>query len=125
MIIQWFPGHMAKARRQVEEKLKLVDFVMELVDARAPLSSQNPMLQQVLQSKTKMIVLMKRDLADQRVTENWINYFKDKNIPAIAVDVNDKTDIKKVIQLAKSLGQEKMDKLMKKGIQPRPARAMI
>ncbi|AXI09065.1 ribosome biogenesis GTPase YlqF [Oceanobacillus zhaokaii] len=125
MIIQWFPGHMAKARRQVEEKLKLVDFVMELVDARAPLSSQNPMLQQVLQSKTKMIVLMKRDLADQRVTENWINYFKDKDIPAIAVDVNEKTDIKKVIQLAKSLGQEKMDKLMKKGIQPRPARAMI
>lgn len=125
MTIQWFPGHMAKARREVEEKLKLVDFVMELVDARAPLSSQNPMLQQVLQTKSKMIVLMKKDLADVRETEKWITYFKERDIPAIAINVNDKSDIKRVIQLAKELGQEKMDKLLKKGIQPRPARAMI
>src|SRR5699024_675837 len=95
MSIQWFPGHMAKARREIEEKLKLVDFVMELADARAPLSSQNPMLQQVLQNKTKMIVLMKRDLADQRETEKWIAHFKEKNVPAIAVNVNDKADIKR------------------------------
>lgn len=116
---------MAKARREVEEKLKLVDFVMELVDARAPLSSQNPMLQQVLQNKPKMIVLMKRDLADHKETEKWISYFKDRDITAISINVNDKADIKRVIQLAKELGQEKMEKLKKKGIQPRPARAMI
>jgi ribosome biogenesis GTPase A len=125
MSIQWFPGHMAKARRQVEEKLKLVDFVMELVDARAPYSSQNPMLQQVMQSKSKMIVLMKKDLADQRETERWIGHFKEIGIPAIAVDVNNKADVNRVIQMAKELGQVKMEKLMKKGIQPRPARAMI
>ncbi|MFD1038005.1 ribosome biogenesis GTPase YlqF [Virgibacillus byunsanensis] len=125
MAIQWFPGHMAKARRQVEEKLKLVDFVMELVDARAPLSSQNPMLQEVLQNKPKMIVLMKRDLADQRETDKWISYFKENNITAIAINVNDKADIKRVIQLGKELGKDKMEKLMKKGIQPRAARAMI
>ncbi|SHF51116.1 ribosome biogenesis GTPase YlqF [Ornithinibacillus halophilus] len=125
MTIQWFPGHMAKARREVEEKLKLVDFVMELVDARAPLSSQNPMLQQVLQQKTKMIVLMKKDLADQKATDMWLNYFEKEGITAIAIDVNDKADIKRVIQLAKELGQEKMEKLKKKGIQPRAARAMI
>lgn len=125
MTIQWFPGHMAKARRQVEEKLKLVDFVMELVDARAPLSSQNPMLQQVLQNKTKMIVLMKKDLADQRETDKWIAYFKENSIPAIAVNVNDKADVKHVIQLAKELGQEKQERLLKKGIQPRATRAMI
>ncbi|MGY0691539.1 ribosome biogenesis GTPase YlqF [Virgibacillus sp. FSP13] len=125
MPIQWFPGHMAKARREVEEKLKLVDFVMELVDARAPLSSQNPMLQQVLQSKPKMIVLMKKDLADQRETDKWIQYFNQKGSTAIAINVNDKSDIQKVIQIAKDLGQEKMEKLKKKGIQPRPARAMI
>ncbi len=116
---------MAKARREVEEKLKLVDFVMELVDARAPLSSQNPMLQQVLQQKSKMVVLMKKDLADNRQTEEWISYFKEQSIPAIAINVNDKSDIKKVIQLAKDLGQEKLDKLIKKGIHPRPSRAMI
>ncbi|MFD1447097.1 ribosome biogenesis GTPase YlqF [Oceanobacillus profundus] len=125
MTIQWFPGHMAKARREVEEKLKLVDFVMELVDARAPLSSQNPMLQQVLQQKSKMVVLMKKDLADARQTEKWIAHLREKKIPAIAVDVNNKADIKNVIQMAKELGQSKMDKLLKKGIKPRAARAMI
>lgn len=125
MTIQWFPGHMAKARRQVEEKLKLVDFVMELVDARAPLSSQNPMLQQVLQSKPKMIILMKKDLSDQRETEKWISYFQQKNITAIAINVNDKGDVQKVIHQAKALGQEKMEKLKKKGIKPRAMRAMI
>ncbi len=125
MTIQWFPGHMAKARREVEEKLKLVDFVMELVDARAPLSSQNPMLQQVLQNKPKMVVLMKKDLADSRETDRWISHFKDQNIQAVAINVNDKADLKRVIQLGKELGQAKMEKLRKKGIQPRPARAMI
>ncbi|WP_164669021.1 ribosome biogenesis GTPase YlqF [Virgibacillus doumboii] len=125
MTIQWFPGHMAKARREVEEKLKLVDFVMELVDARAPLASQNPMLQQVLQNKPKMIVLMKRDLADNSKTDRWISHFKNQDIKAIAINVNDKNDINRVVQLGKEMGQEKMDKLLKKGIQPRPARAMI
>ncbi|WP_010093453.1 ribosome biogenesis GTPase YlqF [Ornithinibacillus scapharcae] len=125
MTIQWFPGHMAKARREIEEKLKLVDFVMELVDARAPLSSQNPMLQQVLQNKSKMILLMKRDLADVQVTNEWIKYFQERDIPALAVNVNDKSDVNKVIQLAKELGQKKLDKLIQKGIQPRASRAMI
>ncbi|UJL48238.1 ribosome biogenesis GTPase YlqF [Virgibacillus sp. NKC19-16] len=125
MTIQWFPGHMAKARREVEEKLKLVDFVMELVDARAPLSSQNPMLQQVLQNKPKMIVLMKKDLADDRETEKWIKHFKENDVRTLAIDVNDKADINRIIQLAKELGQEKMEKLKKKGINPRPSRAMI
>ncbi|MFZ3576587.1 ribosome biogenesis GTPase YlqF [Virgibacillus sp. DJP39] len=125
MTIQWFPGHMAKARRQVEEKLKLVDFIMELVDARAPLSSQNPMLQQVLQSKPKMIILMKKDLADNRETDKWITYFHERDITAIAVNVNDKGDIQKVIHQAKVLGQVKMDKLKRKGIKPRASRAMI
>ncbi|WP_430785967.1 ribosome biogenesis GTPase YlqF [Virgibacillus flavescens] len=125
MAIQWFPGHMAKARRQVEEKLKLVDFVMELVDARAPLSSQNPMLQQVMQSKPKMIILMKKDLSDKQETDKWISYFQQKNITAIAINVNDKVDIQKVIHQAKALGKEKMDKLIKKGIKPRAMRAMI
>lgn len=125
MTIQWFPGHMAKARREVQEKLKLVDFVIELVDTRAPLSSQNPMLQQILQNKSKMIVLMKRDLADPNTTNKFLSFFKEKEIPAVAVNVDDKNDIKHVIELAKQLGQEKLKKLEKKGIRPRPARAMI
>lgn len=125
MTIQWFPGHMAKARREIEEKLKLADFIIELVDARAPLSSQNPMLQKTLQNKPKMIVLMKRDLADTHETEKWLSYFKGKGNAAIAVNVNDKANIQRVIQLGKELAKGKMDKLAEKGIRPRPARAMI
>lgn len=125
MTIQWFPGHMAKAKREIEEKLKLVDFVIELVDARAPLSTQNPMLQQVLQQKTKMIVLMKKDLADSTETKQWLAYFQKKNIAAVAVNVNNKTDIDQVIQTVKACGKDKMAKLQKKGIQPRATRAMI
>ncbi|NBJ68421.1 MULTISPECIES: ribosome biogenesis GTPase YlqF [Clostridia] len=125
MTIQWFPGHMAKAKREVEEKLKLVDFVIELVDARAPLSSQNPMLQQVIQQKPKMIVMMKKDLADQQVTEQWVDYFQRQNISAIAINVNERNDIQAVIQLAKEQTRKKMEKLKAKGIQPRAARAVI
>lgn len=125
MTIQWFPGHMAKARREIEEKIKQVDFVIELVDARAPFSSQNPMLQEILADKPKMVLLMKKDLADNKETGKWVSYFNERQIQAIAVDVNNKSDISKVIQLGKTLGQEKVDQLMKKGIQARPARAMI
>ncbi|MYL28322.1 MULTISPECIES: ribosome biogenesis GTPase YlqF [Halobacillus] len=125
MTIQWFPGHMAKAKREVAEKLKLVDFVIELVDARAPLSSQNPMLHGILQEKPKMVVLMKKDLADPGVTEQWIEYFQNRNIPAVAIEANQKQDVQRVIQKAKALGKEKIDKLVAKGIRPRASRAMI
>ncbi|WLR46964.1 ribosome biogenesis GTPase YlqF [Halobacillus litoralis] len=125
MTIQWFPGHMAKAKREVAEKLKLVDFVIELVDARAPLSSQNPMLHNTLQEKPKMMVLMKKDLADTQITSEWIEHFKEKGIPAVEIEANHKQDVQKVVQLAKELGKEKMDKLKAKGIRPRASRAMI
>lgn len=125
MTIQWFPGHMAKAKRQVEEKLKLVDFVMELVDARAPYSSQNPMLHQVLNQKQKMVVLMKKDLADQAMTEKWIQWYEDQGITAISIDAMNHKNVQHVVSVAKQLGQEKMQKQIKKGIRPRPSRAMI
>ncbi|GEN54163.1 ribosome biogenesis GTPase YlqF [Halobacillus faecis] len=125
MTIQWFPGHMAKAKREVAEKLKLVDFVIELVDARAPLSSQNPMLHNTLQEKPKMMVLMKKDLADTQITNEWIEHFKERGIPSVAIEANQKQDVQKVVQLAKELGKEKMDKLKAKGIRPRASRAMI
>lgn len=125
MQIQWFPGHMAKARREVEQNLKLVDFVIELLDARAPNSSENPMLHQIIQSKDKMVVLMKKDLADPQVTNEWLTHFKERDIPAIAVDANKPDDIKKVIQLAKNVGKKKIDKLVQKGMKPRAHRAMI
>lgn len=125
MTIQWFPGHMAKAKREVAEKLKLVDFVIELVDARAPHSSENPMLHEILQDKPKMIVLMKKDLADPGITNEWLQYNRQKGIPSIAIEANRKSDVQKVIQQAKELGKEKMEKLKAKGVRPRASRAMI
>jgi|SRR5690625_3617115 len=125
MTIQWFPGHMAKAQRELEEKLKLVDFIIELVDARAPLSSQNPMLQNMLKEKPKLMVLMKNDLADPRETEQWINTFENEGNVAIAVNVNNKADISQVVRYGKQLGQKKIDQLEKKGIKSRPPRAVI
>src|SRR5690625_2035702 len=125
MTIQWFPGHMAKARRQIEENLNLVDLIIELVDARAPISSQNPMLQKITKNKPNLLVLMKSDLADMRETQKWISYFKEEGISSIAINVNNKTNIQQTIELAKKLGQKKSDKLIKRGIQPRALRAMV
>lgn len=80
MTIQWFPGHMTKARRQIQEKLKLIDVVIELLDARLPLSSRNPMIDEILQGKPRLIVLNKSDLADPSVTRQWIAFLSRKVI---------------------------------------------
>ncbi|SDJ02267.1 ribosome biogenesis GTPase YlqF [Salimicrobium halophilum] len=125
MSIQWYPGHMAKARREVKENLKLVDFVIELVDARAPASSQNPMLQEEIQNKPKLVVMMKKDLADPEVTKEWLDYFQSQFSYAIAIDVNNKKDVQQIAQAARQITQEKLDKQRAKGINPRNPRAMI
>jgi ribosome biogenesis GTPase A len=116
---------MAKAKKEIEEKLKLVDFIMELVDARAPLSSHNPMLEKTVTNKTKIKILMKKDLADFSATKEWVSYFSRQGIPSAAINVNDKADIKHVVQLAKEQSQIKLERLRKKGIQPRPARGLV
>ena len=85
-VVQWFPGHMAKTRRQIKESLSLVDGITELRDARIPLSSTNPELNELIGNKPKIILLNKADLADERTTAEWISYYKSQNIPAIAVD---------------------------------------
>ncbi|MEJ8776942.1 ribosome biogenesis GTPase YlqF [Pseudogracilibacillus sp. ICA-222130] len=124
-MIQWFPGHMAKARREIEAKLKLVDVVIELVDARAPQSTQNPMLQEVIGQKEKIIVLMKKDLADAIQTDKWLQYFEAQDKTAMALDVNNKKDIQQFIELVTEKGIEKQRKLIEKGVQQRAVRALI
>ena len=85
-VIQWYPGHMAKALRQVKENLNAVDIVLELVDARLPESSRNPQLEELLQNKKSIIVLTKMDLADPKLTREWISYYEQNGHPAIAVN---------------------------------------
>ncbi|UHA59308.1 ribosome biogenesis GTPase YlqF [Metabacillus litoralis] len=125
MTIQWFPGHMAKARRQVTEKIKLIDIVFELVDARIPMSSRNPMIDEIVSSKPRIVLLNKADKADDSITKQWIEYFKEQDIPAIAIDAQSGTGLKQITALSKVLLKEKFDKMAAKGIKPRAIRALI
>ena len=121
--LQWFPGHMRKAQRLIQENLKLVDLVIELLDARIPLSSQNPMLREIIQDKPRLIVLGKADLAAN--VDAWLKKFRDENFFAVAVDAAHGTGIKNLIAQAKSLTESKTHKLSKHGAKPRAARVMI
>lgn len=121
--LQWFPGHMQKAKRLIQENLPLVDLVIELLDARIPISSQNPMLREILGEKPRLIVLNKADLAAN--VDFWLKKFRDDNFSAVAVDSVKGTGIKKLISLAKSLAASKTNKFAKFGAKPRSARAMI
>nr|WP_269448541.1 ribosome biogenesis GTPase YlqF [Metabacillus kandeliae] len=123
--IQWFPGHMAKARRQVTEKLKLIDIVLELVDARVPLSSRNPMIDEIVNNKPRLVLLNKADMADKTVTKEWMKYFKNKGITALPIDSQSGTGIKDILPACKLILKEKFDKMAAKGIRPRAVRALI
>lgn len=125
MTIQWFPGHMAKARREVTEKLKLVDIVYELVDARIPLSSRNPMMNEITQQKPRIVLLNKADLADPAITAEWAAFFAKEGTPAVPVVATAGEGLRKIESEAKRLVAPKMEAMLKKGIRPRAVRAMI
>ena len=123
--IQWFPGHMSKARRQVQENLKFVDFVTVLVDARLPLSSQNPMLTKIVGDKPKLMILNKVDLADPVATKEWQDYFESKGIKTLAINSKEQSTVKKVTDAAKSLMADKITRQKERGIQIETLRTMI
>lgn len=124
-MIQWFPGHMAKARKEIEEKLKLVDIVYELIDARIPLSSRNPMIKEIIKNKPRLVLMTKSSMADGEETKKWINYISRQNDAVLAIDSLDGTNIKKIITVSKELLKDKFAKEMAKGLKPRPIRGMI
>lgn len=124
--IQWFPGHMAKTRRAISANLKLVDAVAEIVDARAPLSSRNPEMDRLTSGKPRIVLLNKCDLADEKVTQKWINYFLGKGITAIAVDCKSGKGLKSFIPAVKNKAlKELMEKRKKNGMLNAPVRLMI
>ena len=123
-VIQWYPGHMAKAKREVSEKIKLVDVVFELVDARLPISSRNPVLDEIIQHKPRIMILNKSDLADKKATQQWVNYFENQGIPAIPIVAQEGKGVKEITARAKQLMQPKFDRMAEKGMKPRPIRAM-
>ena len=123
--IQWFPGHMSKARRQVQENLKHVDFVTILVDARLPLSSQNPMLTKIVGDKPKILILNKADLADDNRTKEWRTYFESQGIKTMDINSKEQSTVKLITDAAKSLMTEKIQRLRERGIQKETLRTMI
>ncbi|SQF69177.1 GTP-binding protein [Streptococcus dysgalactiae subsp. equisimilis] len=124
-MIQWFPGHMSKARRQVQENLKHVDFVTILVDARLPLSSQNPMLTKIVGDKPKLMILNKADLADATRTKEWKAYYESQGIKTLAINSKEQSTVIKVTEAAKELMADKIKRLRDRGIQKETLRTMI
>ena len=122
--INWYPGHMAKTMRQIEEDLKLVDIVIEILDARIPISSQNPEVQKLIKNKNKIIILNKSDLSNQKENQKWINYFAQKQIPAILCNSNNGDGINKTISQINLIMQEDRKKAEQKG-RNKIARVMV
>ena len=116
MNIQWFPGHMAKTRRQIEEKLKLIDVVVEVLDARIPMSSKNPDIEEITKGKPRIVVLNKSDLADDVITKQWLEYYKSMGIMACSADSEKGKGVNESIALVKKVIADKIAQNQDKGM---------
>lgn len=125
MDYQWYPGHMTKAKRMMQENVRLVDLVIEILDARVPLSSRNPDVDQLAQGKQRMIILSKADLADPELTAEYVNFFTKKKIEAIALDARTRKSNTQIMKALSKITKEKKERDQKRGIRNRPVRAMI
>lgn len=125
MDYQWYPGHMTKAMRQMKEDIKLIDLVIELLDARIPISSRNPDIDNLGKNKARLVLLNKSDLADEAQNNKWIQYFKDKGIIALKINSKNKQGIKDINNAVLTVCKEKIERDKRKGIKNRPVRAMV
>ena len=123
--INWYPGHMLKTKKQIIQDLKLIDVVIEVLDARMPISSQNPDIQKIIQTKKQIIILNKSDLADEAETKKWKEYFVNKGVSCIITDSTMGTGVKSIINEAEKILQEQIEKATLKGIQKKNIRIMI
>ena len=123
--VNWYPGHMLKTKKQIIEDLKLIDVVIELLDARIPVSSQNPDLRRITQNKKRIILLNKSDLADDNETKKWKEYFISQNIPCLIIDANVGKGIKEILKEVQTVLEEEIQKAESKGIQNKKIRLMI
>ena len=125
MNIQWFPGHMAKTRRLISDNLKLVDIVLELVDARLPLSSRNPEIDKIVNNKPRILIMNKADIADDAANKKWLSYFKQNGIEAVLCDSLSGRGIKEVTDAIDRVLKEKFDKDRQRGIIKNSVKMMI
>lgn len=125
MQIQWYPGHMTKARRMMEENIKLIDLVIELIDARAPISTRNPDIDTLARNKFRLILLNKSDMADKNANKEWTEYFNKLNIKCIEINSRNGNGIKNIDKIIKEVCKEKIERDLKRGIKNRPIRCMV
>ncbi len=125
MNIQWYPGHMTKAKRMMQEDMKLIDIVIELLDARVPISSRNPDIDSLANNKFRLVLLNKCDLADEKINAKWEAYFKEKGIMVVTVNARDGQGMKSITAKIQEACKEKIERDRKRGILNRPIRAMI
>ena len=125
MNFQWYPGHMTKAKRQMQEDIKLIDLVIELVEARIPLSSRNPDIDELGKNKYRLILMNKADLADKEQTKKWAEYFKSKGFFVVSLDARTKNSMKSITDIVMEACKEKIERDRKRGIKNRPVRAMV
>lgn len=125
MHFQWYPGHMTKAKRQMQEDIKLIDLVIELVDARIPLSSRNPDIDDLGKNKARLIIMNKSDLSDEARNQEWAAYFKSLGYFVVQLDARSKVGMKTVTNVVMDACKEKIERDRKRGIKNRPVRAMV
>ena len=125
MHFQWYPGHMTKAKRMMQEDIKLIDLVIELVDARIPISSRNPDIDELGKNKARLILLNKSDLAEEKRNDAWVEYFKEKGFSVVKVNSRKGGGIKSIQGVIQEACKEKMERDRKRGILNRPVRAMV
>lgn len=123
--INWYPGHMAKTKKQIIEDLKLVDVVVEILDARIPISSRNPDLEELIKNKTRLIVLNKSDLADEKQNKLWIDYFENIGMPAVLVNSNNGEGINLTLNKIEDIYQKQQEKFTNKGRIGKSIRVMV
>lgn len=123
--IQWFPGHMTKAKREMQEKMKMVDMIIELRDARIPNASKNPMIEELCGQKPRLIILSKKDKAQDAITKKWIEALSGETTKVIALDITKENITPKVVVASKELMKPKIERMIKRGIRPRAIRAMV
>ena len=125
MNFQWYPGHMTKAKRQMQEDIKLIDLVVEIVDSRIPFSSRNPDIDELGKNKYRLILMNKADLADKKATDKWTAYFKKKGYFVVSLDARCKNGMKTITDIIMEACKEKIERDLKRGIKNRPVRAMV
>ena len=123
--INWYPGHMAKTKREIAEDMKIIDVVIEILDARIPMSSQNPDIQGIKKNKKKIILLNKCDLADEKETKKWQSYFKSKGIETVLINANDGQGMKQVTSKIEEVMKEEIEREAKKGRTGKTIRALV